>query len=220
MSAKLPLISLYKPTSEGLVSDAREFLKQPIAAKADIKGYSPFASECVRGRTEIPKESIYFFRDRAEPKHLKDPPHGLYHSVKSLHEGWTPIRLHLLKAVSQALGSDVPLMGTTLLNSATIGVHYYNSRNLPGFSTHFSPPHMDSGTLTILSYEGVGSEASFMPVPTLGDGRLLRHDRVRACVYRVRGPGPEGHNSFSVQRLSIAMICAPSVPSAPPAPPS
>ncbi|KAL4989675.1 hypothetical protein BDW68DRAFT_156345 [Aspergillus falconensis] len=283
MSAKLPLINLYKSSSEGLVFDlkaallrfgafrlaapettqdlheivienAREFFKQPIAAKADIIGYSPFASERVRGRTEIPKESIYFFRDRAEPKHLKGPPHNLYRSVKSLHEEWTPIRLHLLKIVSQALDSDVPLTGTTIFDSATIGVHYYDSRNLPSFSTHFSPPHMDSGTLTILfrshnendgleiadlettekqDSEGVGSEASFIPIPTLGDGvpevvvfagtrlqRLLGRNRVRACVHRVRGPGPEGHNSFGVQRLSIAMFCAPSVPSAPPAPPS
>ena len=74
--------------------------------------------------------------------------------------------------------------------------------------------------------EGVGSEASFKHVPTFGDGapevvvfagtrlqRLLGRDRVRACVHRVRGPGPEAHNNSSVQRLSIAMFCAPSRPS-------
>ncbi|KAF9249443.1 hypothetical protein DTO013E5_2739 [Penicillium roqueforti] len=280
MSAKLPLINLNKPVSSTLASDlklalrrfgafrlvvapetrqhcpdvviekAREFFTQPITAKTDIKGYSPFASERVRGRAEIPKESIYFFRHGAEPNHLKGPSCNLYRSVKCLHEGWTPIRLQLLKTISQALDSDTSLTGTTLLDSATIGIHYYDSRSLPDFSAHFSPPHMDSGTLTILfrshnendgleiadlettekqDSEGVGSEASFMHVPTFGDDapevvvfagtrlqRLLGRDRVRACVHRVRGPGPEAHNNSGVQRLSIAMFCAPSGPSTSP----
>lgn len=156
--------------------------------------------------------------------------------------------------MSQALDSNVPLTGTVLLDSATVGVHYYDSRNLPDYSAHFSPPHMDSGTLTILfrshdendgleiadlettekrDSKGVGSEASFIPVPTPGDEmtevvvfagtrlqRLLGRDRVRACVHRVRGPGPNGHKRFGVQRLSIAMFCAPSVPAASPTPSS
>ncbi|BCR99934.1 uncharacterized protein AKAW2_50276S [Aspergillus luchuensis] len=279
MSAKLPLINPYNSISEGLVSElkaalyrfgafrlaapettqsrrdavienARDFFRQPVAAKAGITGYSPFASERVRGRTEIPKESIYFFRNGAESKYPKGPSSNLYRSVKCLHEEWTPIRLHLLKTMSQALDADVHLTGTTLLDSVTIGVHYYDSQSLPDHSAYFSPPHMDSGTLTVLfrSYdetdgleiadlettkkqdsEGVGSEASFIPVPTLGDGmpevvvfagtrlqRLLGRDRVRACVHRVRGPGPGGHSSSGVRRLSIAMFCAPSVPSVPP----
>lgn len=142
------------------------------------------------------------------------------------------------------------LTGTTLLDSATIGIHYYDSGSLPDFSAHFSPPHIDSGTLTILfrshdendgleiadlettekqNSEGVGSEASFIHVPTVGDGapevvvfagarlqRLLGRDQVQACVHRVRGPGPESRNDFGVQRWSIAMFCAPSRPSASP----
>lgn len=32
-------------------------------------GYSPFASERVRGKTEIPKESIYFLRNGAQSKY-------------------------------------------------------------------------------------------------------------------------------------------------------
>lgn len=162
---------------------------------------------------------------------------------------WTPIRLHLLKTVSHVLDSDAPLTGTTLLDSATIGVHYYDSRNLPDFTAHFSPPHMDSGTLTMLfrshnvndglevadlettrkqDSEGIGSEASFIPVPTTDSGdpevvvfagtrlqRLLGRDRVRACVHRVRSPALEHHERFDVQRLSIAMFCAPSAPPAP-----
>ncbi|KAF3399783.1 hypothetical protein F1880_008377 [Penicillium rolfsii] len=141
-----------------------------------------------------------------------------------------------------------------LLDSATVGVHYYDSCNLSDHSAHFSPPHMDSGTLTILfrshdkndgleiadlettekqDSKGIGSEASFLPVPTLGDEmtevavfagtrlqRLLGRDRVRACVHRVRGPGSDSHTRFGVQRLSIAMFCAPSVQAAPPTPPS
>ncbi|KAL6233542.1 hypothetical protein BDW75DRAFT_214875 [Aspergillus navahoensis] len=281
MSAKLPLINLYKPIPERLVSElkaalyrfgafrlaapettqhhhdavienAREFFRQPIGDKTDITDYSPFASERVRGQTEMPKESIYFFRNGAKLRYPKGQSYNLYCSVKSLHEEWTPIRLHLLKTMSQVLDADVPLTGTTLLDSATVGVHYYDSRNLSDCSTQFSPPHMDSGTLTILfrshdendgleiadlettekeDSEGVGSEASFIPVPTLGDGmpevvvfagtrlhRLFGRDRVRACVHRVRGPGPEGRKGSGVQRLSIAMFCAPSVPAAPAAP--
>ncbi|KAL4889254.1 hypothetical protein BDV59DRAFT_195803 [Aspergillus ambiguus] len=277
MSANLPLINPYKPISEGLVSElkaalhrfgafrlaapettrrrynsAREFFRQPTAAKIDVTEYSPLASERVRARAEIPKESIYFFRNGVESKYPKGPSYNLYRSVKCLHEEWTPIRLHLLKTMSQALNVNVPLTGTTLLDSTTIGVHYYDSRNLSDCNAYFSPPHMDSGTLTILfrSYdkndgleiadlettekqdsEGVGSEASFIPVPTPGDDmtevvvfagtrlqRLLGRDRVRACVHRVRGPGLEGHKKFGVQRFSTAMFCAPSVPAAPPTP--
>ncbi|KAJ5474036.1 hypothetical protein N7475_003602 [Penicillium sp. IBT 31633x] len=276
MSAKLPLINLNTPISSTLVSDlklalhrfgafrleappettqhcadvAREFFRQPIGAKTDIVGYSPFSSERVRSRTEIPKESIYFFRRDAETNHLKGPSYDLYRSVKSLHEEWTPIRLQLLKTMSRELHWNTPLTGTTLLDSATIGIHYYDSGSLPDLSAHFSPPHRDSGTLTILfrshdendgleiadlettekqNSEGVGSEASFMHVPTVGDGapevvvfagtrlqRLLGRDQVRACVHRVRGPGSEGYNGFGVQRLSIAMFCAPSRPSTSP----
>ncbi|OJZ80458.1 hypothetical protein ASPFODRAFT_707808 [Aspergillus luchuensis CBS 106.47] len=283
MSAKLPLINPYNSISEGLVSElkaalyrfgafrlaapettqsrrdaARDFFRQPVAAKAGITGYSPFASERVRGRTEIPKESIYFFRNGAESNYPKGPSSNLYRSVKCLHEvvlatpaiEWTPIRLHLLKTMSQALDADVQLAGTTLLDSATVGVHYYDSKSLPDHSAYFSPPHMDSGTLTVLfrshdetdgleiadlettekqDSEGVGSEASFIPVPTLGDGmpevvvfagtrlqRLFGRHRVRACVHRVRGPGVGRHSSSGVRRLSIAMFCAPSEPSIPP----
>ncbi|KAL2803303.1 hypothetical protein BJX63DRAFT_412386 [Aspergillus granulosus] len=281
-STKLPLINLSKPISEKLtcelraalyrfgafrlaapkttqhrhdaiIENAREFFRMPTAAKRDTAGYSPFASERVRGRTEFPKESIYFFRHGAELKYPPGPSHNLYRSVKSLHEEWIPIRLHLLKAMSQVLDANISLRGTTLLDSATVGVHYYDSRKLSDNSVHFSPPHMDSGTLTILfrshdendglkiadlettgkqDSEGIGSEAKFVSVPTLGDGmpevvvfagtrlqRLLGRDRVRACVHRVRVPGLEGRKSFGVQRLSIAMFCAPSVvPAAPAAP--
>lgn len=113
---------------------------------------------------------------------------------------------------------------------------------------------MGSGTLTILfssrdendgleiadlettekqDSDGAGSEASFIPVPTLGDEMtevvvfsgarlqpLVGRDRVRACVHRVRGPGPEGHKRFGVHRLSIAMVCDPFIPAASPTPPS
>ena len=51
-----------------------------------MTGYSPFASERVRGRLEIPKESIYFFRHGAEPNPLNGPSYHLYCSVKSLHD--------------------------------------------------------------------------------------------------------------------------------------
>lgn len=163
---------------------------------------------------------------------------------------WASVRLQVLKTISQALDSNTSLTGTELLDSATMGVHYYDSRSLPNFSADFSPPHMDSGTLTILfrshnendglqiadlettekqDSEGVGSEASFLHVPTIADGapevvvfagtrlqRLLGSGRVRACVHRVRGPGPEGHDNFGVQRLSIAIFCAPSRPSTSP----
>jgi isopenicillin N synthase-like dioxygenase len=156
---------------------------------------------------------------------------------------WTPVRLHLLETVSQVLNANIPLRGTTLLDSVTVGIHHYDSRNLSDHSAHFNPPHMDSGTFTILfrshhendgleiadlettkrkDSEGVGAEASFIPVPTAGDGipevvvfagtrlqRILGRDQVRACVHRVRGPGLVCCRRPGVQRISMAMFCAP-----------
>lgn len=146
--------------------------------------------------------------------------------------------------MSKALDPDVRLEGTSFLESATVGIHYYDSRKLPDSSAHFSPPHMDSGTFTILfrshdendgleiadlettkkqDSEGVGAEASFIPVPTSKNGipevvvfagtrlqRKLGSHRVRACVHRVRGPDPGRCKGSGVQRISIAMFCAPS----------
>lgn len=129
--------------------------------------------------------------------------------------------------MSQILDTSVPLTGTPFLDSVTVGVHFYNSCDLPHHSAHFSPPpHKDSGTLTILfrshdenyglevadlkttqktDSEGVGSDATFIPVPTSGEGitevvvfagtrlqNFLERDQVRnqvrACVHRVRSP--------------------------------
>ena len=136
------------------------------------------------------------------------------------------------------LGSSTPLIGSAFLESATLGVHYYDSRTVHD-GTHFSPPHKDSGTLTILfrscnrndgleiadlqttkkqDSEGVGTEASFIPVPTACNEEpyvilmagirlqsLLGGDRVQACVHRVLD------NGCGI-RYSIAIFCAPSVP--------
>lgn len=89
--------------------------------------------------------------------------------------------------LSTTLGSDIPLTGAPSLDYNSIGVHYYDSRQLNGDSKDFSPAHMDSGTLTILirdpnhgddmlevanldtteklDSKGIGLEASFIPVP-------------------------------------------------------
>jgi isopenicillin N synthase-like dioxygenase len=109
--------------------------------------------------------------------------------LNHLSQIWTPLRLDLLKIIPMILGSDKLLTGSAFLESATLGIHYYDSRTIQD-STNFSPPHKDSGTLTILfrSYNGndgleiadlqstekrdserVGLEASFEPVPTAGD---------------------------------------------------
>lgn len=58
------------------------------------------------------------------------------------------------------LDPSIPLSGTAPLESATLGVHYYDSRTLHD-SIHFSPSHKDSGTFTILfrsddSNDGLG----------------------------------------------------------------
>ncbi|KAL4893573.1 hypothetical protein BDV59DRAFT_193057 [Aspergillus ambiguus] len=195
MSANiLPLLNLHKPITPFRLAAPETmrlgcFFKQPTASKKNVAGYSSFASERVRGRTVIPKESICFFRNSTELENLENLPPDFYRSVKALYEEWIPVRLHLLETVSQVLDSRTPLAGTTHLEFATIGVHYYNSRNLSDFTSHFSPSHihMDSGTVTILfrSYnandgleiadlqttrrhdsEGIVSGASFIPVPT------------------------------------------------------
>ena len=89
--------------------------------------------------------------------------------------------------LSATLVSDIQLSGTPSLDYNSIGVHYYDSRQLNGNSEDFSPAHMDSGTLTILirdpnhgddmlevanldttkksGSKGIGLEASFMPIP-------------------------------------------------------
>jgi isopenicillin N synthase-like dioxygenase len=87
------------------------------------------------------------------------------------------------------LESRTPLTGTALLDSATVGVHYYDSRALEN-STYFTPPHKDSGTLTMLfrshvendgleiadldsteetDSDAVGRDATFIPIPTAID---------------------------------------------------
>ena len=57
-----------------------------MTAKTDITEYSPLASERVRGGVEIPKESVYFFRNGVELKYPKGPSDNLFRSVKCLHE--------------------------------------------------------------------------------------------------------------------------------------
>lgn len=152
-----------------------------------------------------------------------------------------------METIRHILDPNTLLTGNKLLDSATIGIHHYDSLRLHGLDDDFSPPHKDSGTLTLLirphngsdglevadlqttakhDSEEIGLEASFIPVPTACDQdpevvvfagtrlqRLLGPAQVRACVHRVRGPGQRGSNGHGVQRLSIAIFCAPSAPS-------
>ncbi|BCS24999.1 uncharacterized protein APUU_41443S [Aspergillus puulaauensis] len=169
----------------GVFQHASEFFDKPADIKKQIQGYSPFASESVRGKAVFPKESIYFFREGTEHEDLKYLTPEFYHSVKALNDIWTPLRLRALNVISGMLGSKAPLTGTAFLESATLGVHYYDSRTVHD-DTLFSPPHKDSGTLTVLfrsfngndgleiadlqttekqDSEGVGSEASFISTP-------------------------------------------------------
>ncbi|KAL4912734.1 hypothetical protein BDW62DRAFT_216060 [Aspergillus aurantiobrunneus] len=231
---KLPLVNLGLSPTPALVSEI----------ESAFRWYGAI-------RLAVPQDPRYHPGDVFQnPEDIRYPRPEFYHSVKVLYKEWTPSRLHLLKTISQILDSDTPLMGTALLECATLRVHYYDSQNLHA-GTHFSPAHKDSGTLTILlrshnendgleiadlrtseehDSDGIGSEASFVPVPTARDvreviifagsrlQRLLGRDRVRARVHRVRIPGP-GSYTCGVQRLSIAMFCAPSMPSTQRSPP-
>ncbi|OJJ52117.1 hypothetical protein ASPSYDRAFT_52297 [Aspergillus sydowii CBS 593.65] len=173
----------------GVFQTASEFFDKSADIKNQIQGYSPFASESVRGKATFPKESVYFFREGADHEDLKYLTPEFYRSVKALHDIWTPLRLHLLNVIPRLLGSKALLTGTAFLESATLGVHYYDSRTVHD-GTLFSPPHKDSGTLTILfrsfngndgleiadlqttekqDSEGVGSEASFISAPPAHD---------------------------------------------------
>lgn len=55
--------------------------------KKQIQGYSPFASESVRGKATFPKESVYFFREGADHEDLKYLTPEFYRSVKALPRG-------------------------------------------------------------------------------------------------------------------------------------
>jgi isopenicillin N synthase-like dioxygenase len=103
----------------------------------------------------------------------------------------------------------------------------------------YNPPHMDGGTLTILvrgnegydglevadlesteklDSEGIGLEASFLPVPAAADEvivffgtrmqRLLGRDKARACVHRVRAPVQINRQHAAKERFSFAIFCA------------
>jgi hypothetical protein len=111
-----------------------------------------------------------------------------------------------LTSISQLLEPGTSLTGTALLDSATIGAHYYDSRALE-IGAYFSPPHKDSGTLTILfrshvkndgleianldsteeiDSDTVGRDASFIPIRTPSDEALkvivLRALDFSACL--------------------------------------
>ncbi|KAL3435062.1 hypothetical protein BDV09DRAFT_185335 [Aspergillus tetrazonus] len=185
--------------------DAQAFFRQPVIDKKEVKGYSPFASEKVQGKTAFPKESVYFFRDGTKPYNS-----DFYHSVEFLHKEWTPIRLHLLTSISKLLEPSIPLTGTALLDSATDS----------GTLTILFRSHVENDGLEIADLDSteetdsdtVGRDATFIPIPTASDDvpevivfaglrlqRMLGSERVRACVHRVRGPGWRDYDSCGLQ---------------------
>jgi len=87
---------------------------------------------------------------------------------------------------NQILSPRVTLIGILLLDYESIGLHYYVRQDITSSEGDYSPPHMDSGTLTILARdnaeydgleianlqstekldsEGIGREVSFLPIP-------------------------------------------------------
>lgn len=139
---------------------------------------------------------------------------------------------------NQILSPHVTLTGTPLLDYESMGLHYYICQDMTSGEGDYSPPHMDGGTLTILvrddgecdgleiadlqsteklNSEGIGREASFLPVPAAPGEvvvfvgtrmqRLFGKATARACVHRVRAPvQPE---SSGAARFSLAIFCAP-----------
>lgn len=64
---------------------AFNFFNQSVNVKRHMRGYSPFASERVKGKTAIPKESVYFrdsMRSEIRDRHSIE----LCRSVEGLHE--------------------------------------------------------------------------------------------------------------------------------------
>jgi isopenicillin N synthase-like dioxygenase len=146
------------------------------------------------------------------------------------------VRGELFRLLSHdILSSDIPLSGSPILDHESIGLHYYDPQKLSFEKTDYNPPHMDAGTLTILvrypgdhdglevtdldstdkrGSEGVGQEASFLPVPAALDEvvvfagtrmqRLFGRSKVRACVHRVCGPS----QADKPPRLSLGIFCA------------
>ncbi|KAJ6034416.1 hypothetical protein N7460_008591 [Penicillium canescens] len=217
---------------------ARGFFQLPTQVKEKTRGYSAFDSELVRGKTPIPKETVYFNKKGAENEY--SPPLGFQCSVEALHDEWTNLRSQLFSTLSSILDSKESLIGTPSLDYESLGVNFYDSDRL-GDRVHFSPAHMDSGTLTILvrareacdgleiadlrttdklDSEGIGLDASFISVPALPDEvivlagtrlqRLLGRSKVRACVHRVRSPTQTSCNRcIANDRLSLAIFCGP-----------
>ncbi|KAJ6092598.1 hypothetical protein N7486_007887 [Penicillium sp. IBT 16267x] len=205
---------LVAPQLTGNLSQrAPGFFQQSIEIKTKTKGYSAFDTELILGKTAIPKESIYFFR-KGDADGIS-PPSDL--------------------EISTILDSTEPLTGTPSLDYESVGVNFYDADNLSLDRDYFNPAHKDGGTLTILvrsseacdgleiadlrstemvDSEGIGKEASFIPVPAVADEvivlagarlqRLLGKSKVRACVHRVCRPTQE---SDKHQRLSLAIFC-------------
>lgn len=152
------------------------------------------------------------------------------------------MRSQLFSTLSTIIDSTEPLMGTPSLDYESLGVNFYDSDRLGSDRVHFSPAHMDSGILTILvraaeahdgleiadlgtteklDSEGIGLDASFIPVPAIPDEvivfagtrlqRLLGKGKVRACVHRVRGPTQITNRCVVNERLSLAIFCGPPV---------
>ncbi|CRL21688.1 unnamed protein product [Penicillium camemberti] len=179
---------LTRNISRRVFQDAREFFQLPIEVKNTTRGYSAFDTELIRGRTAFPKESVYFFRKAVEDCH--PPPSEFQYSVKDLHHEWTNLRSQLFSTLSTIIDSTEPLMGTPSLDYESLGVNFYDSDRLGSDRVHFSPAHVDSGILTILvraaeahdgleiadlgtteklDSEGIGLDASFIPVPAIPD---------------------------------------------------
>lgn len=163
--------------------------------------------------------------------------------ANNLEKEWRKLRRPLFDALSnEILSSNVTLTGTPVLDYESMGLHYYLPQRMTSREIDYNPPHMDGGTLTILirgdddydgleiadlesteklDGEGIGLEASFLPVPAATDEvivffgtrmqRLLGKDKARACVHRVRAPAQLNGQQATARRFSIAIFCAPPV---------
>ena len=58
--------------------------------KQRTRGYSGFGTELIRGVTAIPKESVYFFREKDQQDDHISPPSELCRSITALHNVRAP----------------------------------------------------------------------------------------------------------------------------------
>ncbi|KAJ5715910.1 uncharacterized protein N7483_013091 [Penicillium malachiteum] len=210
-------------------------------ARAIPHGYSPFGSELIRGKRRMPKESVYFYRQRDQNTPSSEPPAELSGSIIEILEAWHPLRNDVFEVLSnEILNTTTDLTSEPLFEYETMALHYYVSHKLVTGERDYSPAHKDGGLLTILvrgmsGPDGlevadlestnevdsgkIGLEASFVPVPVIADEVVVfLGTRIQRLIGDQARACVHRVSAFVQdkdcpieERLSVAIFCAPPI---------